>query len=374
MKLPTLYKVDSKGKVRTFEIEVIDDKYRTITGTDDGKKITTEWTTAKPMNVGRSNATTAEEQALKEAKAKWDKKLASNYYDSKDKAVTFERKFFEPMLAIEIQKIGIDELFTKYGSLLVDPKLDGMRFVASKDSALSRRGKPVPAATWIVKDLLEFHSLYPSVVLDGELYNHDYRDNFEGLMSLARKQKLTNDDLSKTRTQLKYYIYDMYDQDRPDMSAEERKQWLDEHVLPGPRIQVVRYEIVTTKEELNKAHELNIAQGYEGSIVRIPSAAYKNGRSKNLLKYKSFKTAEFPIIDIVSGKGNRSEIAGTVFVRVNGATVGCSIKGSWEYARQLLEDRDKLIGKDATIRFFDWTSDGSLRFPVCIDVDRWENE
>jgi hypothetical protein len=93
-----------------------------------------------------------------------------------------------------------------------------------------------------------------------------------------------------------------------------------------------------------------------------------------MLKYKDFKTAEFTIIDIPPGKGNRSDIAGRIIVDVHGAEVGCGIRGSWDYCKELLLNKNNYINKDATIRFFDWTEDGSLRFPVCIDVARWEYE
>lgn len=57
-------------------------------------------------------------------------------------------------------------------------------------------------------------------------------------------------------------------------------------------------------------------------------------------------------------------------VDVAGIQVGCGIKGSWVYAKDLLDNRLDLIGKQATIRHFGVTPDGSLRFPICIDIDR----
>ena len=80
MKLPTLYKKTTVGKVQTWQIVVDGDKYRTISGQQDGKKIQNNWTTCFPKNVGRANATTGEEQAIKEAVAKHDKKLESGYH------------------------------------------------------------------------------------------------------------------------------------------------------------------------------------------------------------------------------------------------------------------------------------------------------
>ena len=80
MKLPTLYKKTTTGAIQQWQIVTDSDKYRTISGQKDGKKIQNNWTTCKPKNVGKKNATTGEEQAIKEAIAKHDKKLESGYH------------------------------------------------------------------------------------------------------------------------------------------------------------------------------------------------------------------------------------------------------------------------------------------------------
>ena len=97
MKLSKLFKRTTIGKVQTWEIEIEGDKYRTISWQQDGKQIVNNWTVCKAKNVGRANATTAEEQALKEAEAKHQKKLESGYHLN---VKNIEKKrFYEPMLA-----------------------------------------------------------------------------------------------------------------------------------------------------------------------------------------------------------------------------------------------------------------------------------
>ena len=46
------------------------------------------------------------------------------------------------------------------------------------------------------------------------------------------------------------------------------------------------------------------------------------------------------------------------------------IRGSWQYAKAILIQKADLIGKLATVRHFGATPDGSLRFPICIDINR----
>ena len=99
--LPTLYKRTTVGKIQEWTIEVVGDKYRTISGQQDGKKITNNWTTCYPKNVGRANATTGEEQAVNEAVAKHQKKVKEGYCHSLTNID--KKKFYVPMLAKEFK-------------------------------------------------------------------------------------------------------------------------------------------------------------------------------------------------------------------------------------------------------------------------------
>ena len=88
-KLETLYKRDTTGKIRIWEVEYgyTGDTAgtRTISGTQDGQKVTSEWNLSTPKNVGKVNATTALTQAEAEAKALWDKKAEKEYFTDVNK-------------------------------------------------------------------------------------------------------------------------------------------------------------------------------------------------------------------------------------------------------------------------------------------------
>ena len=73
--LPTLYKRDTTGKVREWTIQYKDAATRTIAGIHEGNLVKSGWKEATPKNEGKANATTAFEQAVKEANADWDKKV-----------------------------------------------------------------------------------------------------------------------------------------------------------------------------------------------------------------------------------------------------------------------------------------------------------
>ena len=105
-------------------------------------------------------------------------------------------------------------------------------------------------------------------------------------------------------------------------------------------------------------------------MLRLDSK-YENKRSKSLLKHKSFLDEEFTIVDICEGEGNRAGTAGYfVFNTKDGKPFKSNVKGTWEETAQMLKDRKRLIGKEATVKYFNLTPDGIPRFPYVISIDR----
>jgi ATP-dependent DNA ligase len=98
---------------------------------------------------------------------------------------------------------------------------------------------------------------------------------------------------------------------------------------------------------------------------------YENKRSKFLMKHKSFIDEEYTILDIVEGEGNRTGTAGyMVFETENGDRFKSNVKGTWEETAEMLKNKKKLIGKEATIKYFNLTPAGIPRFPYVVNIDR----
>jgi ATP-dependent DNA ligase len=85
----------------------------------------------------------------------------------------------QPMLAYKVGKKEVDWS----EKVFMQPKLDGVRCVISKDGAYSRTGKEWLNIHHITTNLEPFFEKYPEVVLDGELYNHELKDDFEKIIS-----------------------------------------------------------------------------------------------------------------------------------------------------------------------------------------------
>lgn len=117
-----------------------------------------------------------------------------------------------------------------------------------------------------------------------------------------------------------------------------------------------------------------LQEGYEGQMIRTGTSEYENRRTKDLKKRKEFIDEEYEIVEICEGEGNRAGMAGFITYLLKGnngsedRTFGSGIKGSHEYCRDLLRNKDKYVGGDGTVRYFELTSDGVPRFPVTVQV------
>ncbi len=92
---------------------------------------------------------------------------------------------------------------------LMQPKLDGVRCVFTKQGAFSRTGKEFKNVDHIIETLKPLFKKYPYIKLDGELYNHKLKDDFEKIISLVRKTKPTFEDRKEAEKLVQYHIYDI---------------------------------------------------------------------------------------------------------------------------------------------------------------------
>ena len=362
MKLETIYKSTKGGKVQEWTIEVVGNKYRTISGQTDGKKVTNEWTVVYGKNEGRANATTDKEQCMKEAVAKRTKKLESGYFENIKHI--HKQQYFEPMLAAKWEDYKNKVEYPLYSQ----PKLDGIRCIVTKDGMFSRNGKPIISAPHIRKALDKLFKQEPDTILDGELYADKFANDFNAIVSLVKKTKPTADDLKQSEKNIEYHVYDI---PSVDGTFKERCIELDEIALDFPEcVKQVETHIVNGESEVIEWYEDYVERGYEGQMLRT-DGMYENKRSKFLLKHKSFVDEEYIIKDIVEGEGNRTGTAGYfVFETEEGKTFKSNVKGTWEETAEMLKNKKKLIGKSATVKYFNLTPDGIPRFPYVINIDR----
>jgi DNA ligase-1 len=355
MKLSTLYKRAVNGKVNEWTIEVEGSCFRTISGYTDGIKTTSEWTCCEAKTY-----CTAEEQAIKEATAMHRKRIELGSFESIediDKPV-----YFKPMLAHDYNDYKNKIKFPIYSQ----PKLDGIRCIVRADGMWSRNGKPIVSAPHIFEALKPLFEQNPHLIFDGELYADKFANDFNAICSLVKKTKPTPSDLKASAEQIQYHIYDL-----PSHHGvfSERCAVITGMSLPKCCKRVSTY-IVNSEKEVADQYEVYVAQGYEGQMLRL-DAPYENKRSKYLLKHKSFIDEEYTILDIVEGEGNKTGMVGSfVFQSKTGHTFNASPKFNWGECKVMWNIKHELIGKSATVKYFNLTPDGVPRFGYVIKIDR----
>lgn len=363
MLFPTLYKKAKTEATQQWTIEVLVDKYRTHAGQVGGVITTSDWTVCQPKNIGRANATSATEQAMNEAAAKWKKKTEQHYFEDITK-IERNTAFFEPMLAEHYKDHKEKITFPVYSQ----PKLDGVRCIIKADGMWSRTGKRIVSCPHIFATLEFYLKQDPTLVFDGELYNHAYKDDFEKLASLIGKKKPTEAELAESAEKVEYWIYDI---------AGTRKKFSDRFVgaYQKYRAKMVRFvytDQCRSQADLDWCYEKYLNDKFEGQMVRT-NTLYENCRTVGLLKRKEHVDEEFKVLDVIEGEGNWSGFAATAVVDLgNGIVCKPTVKMKNEGKRRLWLNRGKVIGKQGTVRYQNRTKDGSLRFPRLIAIRDYE--
>lgn len=378
MEFATLYGDAANGKRKVWSVKVEEKTtgsgavYGTIItehGYEDGKKQVSEKDIYEGKNIGRSNETTALEQAVSEARNSWQKKRAAGYLPleggaeiatSRHKAVS--EAVPAPMLAHDYCKRGKSIKFPCY----VQRKYDGTRCVGVPASGLfSRNRKQYPHMEHIVADMA---ALPAEIVLDGELYSDEL--TFQEIVGLVKRQSLKAGDAEKMK-KIKFHVYDIIN----DEPYEARKASLDImfRAFPFRYITAVATEVAAGPEDVKRLHNVYVAEGYEGIMLRNAGGTYSVGqRSADLQKYKEFQDEEYTVIGFKEGEG--AEAGCVIWLCKTGAgrEFACRPRGSREDRAALFVDGAAYVGKKLTVRFQELSDEGVPRFPVGIAFRDYE--
>jgi len=260
--------------------------------------------------------------------------------------------------------------------VFMQPKLDGVRCIiqAERDfpgtnlasvtvKAYSRTGKEWKNIDHILFNLRPWFILNPDVILDGELYNHDLKDDFEKIISLVRKQKPTDLDALESADMVQFHCYDIIDETK---TFDERNTFVEQAVPRNHCIKHVPTNLVFRDDDAKVYHRRNLDNGYEGSILRT-NDTYACKRSHNLRKFKDFHDTEATIIGYVDGKGKRTGTLGKFIMQDDeGVEFGCPPGKGYTYKdlANMLDNIGDYIGQRATFTFFERTKAGSYRHPL----------
>lgn len=355
-----LYKRAVNSKINKWTVEVEGNKFRTLSGYSDGVTTISEWTICEGKNIGKKNETTSELQAMAEAEAMYRKRKELGYFENINDCDN--QVYFQPMLA----KNWDDEKGKVKFPLFSQKKIDGVRSIINSQGMWSRNGKPIISAPHIFESLKPLFETNPDLIFDGELYADKFANDFNAICSIIKKTKPTSEDLEISSNVIQYHIYDLPSNEGTFTTRYKELVSLN---LPETCV-IVSTEQVDNMNDVDAYYEDYVNAGYEGQMIRLDEK-YQNKRSKYLLKHKSFIDEEYTILDIVEGIGNKTGMVGSfVFQNKNGKIFNASPKFNWQICKEMWENKLELIGKQATVKYFNLTPDSIPRFPYVIEVDR----
>jgi DNA ligase-1 len=262
----------------------------------------------------------------------------------------------------------------------IQPKLDGVRCIIQAEpdfpgqpslasftvKAYSRTGKEWKNIKHILDELKPFFFKHRDIILDGELYNHDLRDDFEKIISLVRKQKPTLVDQHEARLLTQFHCYDIYSPEF-DYNFSLRDEFIMQ-AIDGEYEYTKTVETTQcfTESDAKAFHVENLELGYEGSIIRL-NTKYQQKRSHSLRKFKDFSDAEATIVGYLDGKGKRTGTLGKFIMQDDeGNQFGCPPGKGYTYKdlADMLSNIHKYMGQRATFTYFERTKAGSYRHPL----------
>lgn len=324
-----------------------------------GGKLTEKHYTAEPKNVGRANATTAEEQAAQEAEAKVVKQLKSGYYRTIEEAS--DHVEFTPMKAQNSDDYKHKLVFPCY----IQPKLNGQRLMINKHGeGLSKQGESIelPYHWDAAIDAILFSGL------DGEVYAGLEKEGGLSLQEIISAFRKPN----KNTCKLKYYVYDI---PLPNMTMTERVselrklyEYVVEHELDY--IEVVTPEVVNSWEDAVVVAKMYVDLGYEGAILRNFNGEYEFGkRSYDLQKLKFRQSAESVVVSVTQDKnGDGVLLCQAINGKQTGVQFECLMRKDADpeinyrkYSNALL-----LIGKAITYEYEELSDKGVPTKPVSV--------
>jgi len=384
MNLPTLYKKTSTGAIQQWSIGVIDIEESkgpiqgkggilvTRFGQVDGQIQETRDLITKGKNVGKKNETSPVQQAEAEATAKWEKQKKKGYVESVADAEAGKlddliEGGIVPMLAHKFSEQAHKIKYPAYAQ----PKLDGIRCIAilkdGKCTLWSRTRKPITGVPHIARFIEQ--NFGGEIAFDGELYNHEYKSNFEKIVSIVRQ-----DEPADGHEIVQYHVYDLV----TDQTFEERTQMLDSMLFHSTRTGGPLVEVQTCKvdseEQVMEWFDKFRGQGYEGCMVRNATSKYVNKRSYDLQKVKEFDDAEFEIIGIDEGRGKLAGHVGAFVCKMaDGKEFLAKMSGDTGKLRNYFQDHNLWKGKKLTVKYQGLTGkEGVPRFPVGISIRDYE--
>lgn len=296
---------------------------------------------------------------------------------------------FEVALAFNLEKVkNVDPLD---GTWYVSRKCDGVRCITfahfnkmTKEYEVtfkSRQGKEFKTLDKlkpVISDMISNSLLgFRDYVLDGEIciLDEDGNEHFNWVMKEITRKNHT----------IEYPHYKLFDfLTTEEFNGKEQSDNFSDRYARLNHIEdytdyrfvsVLTQERITSQEDFDRWSKRATEYGWEGLMLR-KDVPYESGRTKSLLKVKKFRTNDYYIKKILTGKATYNEngakeydVVSALVIEHRGNEVFVGSGISKEQRIDWYHNPEKIIGMCVRVKYFEETQDSktgklSLRFPV----------
>ena len=290
----------------------------------------------------------------------------------------------KPMLAKQEKDIKNRKIFDKewYSSV----KINGVRCLIYKgnDNELHAASRGSITYDFVLQHILshpkliELFNEYPSIILDGEIYN--YLTPLNEISGVCRSQKTAYDG-----DFLQFYWYDIVDvektfeerlslmnviKDKYNFQFNPTKEWADNEL----KIQFVSQIKVSGFDNMMNLHNQYIEDGWEGLVIRDPEKTYKPGaRDQRMIKIKVYKEDTFLVVGIEQGLRMYDDMC-FVLKTKEGKEFKAKPLGTREQKIEYTDNfESKYLNHLGDCKYFNISAHGVVEQPVFIAF-RWDLE
>ena len=281
-----------------------------------------------------------------------------------------------------------NKLFNKTSAYIGQWKINGLRCFVSAYTNNNDMFKPIKfkfvsceGTVWnsldnledylltvINKDLLD-KMIDEHYILDGEIYLPGHTVN--------EINHFVKDAKCKENKLLQYWCYDIAIDDtsqhaRLDYLKNKQSDFIAWFIDKNAHLNNTERFVILPSYSIDKdylaveARDRFIDLGFEGLIMRNPSAEYQYGkRNLSMIKYKRSTDGKFKILDIYPEGVKRSNIPLILCQNdINDATFECHVGGSFEFQEYVLKNKEQYIGKYMFVEYGERSGVNSLPFHI----------
>jgi DNA ligase-1 len=349
MILATLYQKAKTGKIQQWTIRTEGCNIIKEFGEMGGKLRESEPVACVGKNIGKANETTPEQQAELEIKSQWQKKLDVKYSLTPDCAEETTKILPQHANVFDDHKKKI------IYPCIVQHKLNGLNTMAVGDISdiklQSRGNKSYDTVQHINKALAG--KIPANIIPCGEIYLHGI--NLQECNRRVKKYRGAKSDA------MNFNAFDLVNLDDLSMPQDARLELLNDifSEIDSPSIVVEETFIANNEAEVLAYEKRFVLEGYEGAMVRNIKAPYVLGKETyDVLKVKSFKDKEFPIVGFTDGVGRNKGCVTFTCGLPNGKTFEVVPVGSYSKKAYWFEHGESYVGKMLMVKYFDLSEDG----------------